>query len=355
MCGGLPKIDQTKQTLHFHIMWALINKTPYAAERNWTRDKDGVHWWLVALRATFDMAPNGSLKLADEQLPPVLEPEYFGKPGISSLKYDSDLLAFKPKTDVLVHAHAYAPGARAVPTVPVMLRFGSVKKQLLVHGERVYTDGVGLQTSAPRPFLKRPIMYELAFGGSDFSDPDPKNHCIDDFNPVGRGVAWKSERLTNTPAHSIEYPKGNPKSKGPAGFGPIDPAWMPRRKFAGTYDDRWAKTKKPLLPEDYHPAFALSAPNDQQTDKPLAGGERIGLLNMTPEGQLIFELPHIRLDFATSIGRRREQHDPPRLATVLIEAEEKRLSLIWQSVLRVSAVDADYLDATEIVEQESGR
>jgi hypothetical protein len=337
-------------------MWAIKNKTSYAAERNWTRDKDGIHWWLVAARATFDMAPDGDLKLADEQLAPVLAPEYFGEPGKSSLKYDSDLLAFKPNTDVLVHAQAYAPGSRAVPTVPVMLRVGSVAKQLLVRGERIYSGGtLGLQISEPRPFLKCPIIYELAFGGSDFSDPDPQKHCMDECNPVGRGIAWKSERLANTPAHSIEYPGGNPKTKGPAGFGPIDPAWMPRRKLAGTYDDRWAQTKKPLLPDDYHPAFALSAPGDQQPDKPLVGGERIELINMTPEGRLVLDLPQIRLDFKTSIGKRKEQHDPPRLATVFIEAEEKRLSLIWQSALRVSATEADYLDETEVVEQESGR
>lgn len=74
-------------------MWALSNRTAYAAERNWTRDKDGLHWWLVAVKATFDIGPDGRLRLADEQLPPVLIPEYFGGPGRSSLRYDSDLLA----------------------------------------------------------------------------------------------------------------------------------------------------------------------------------------------------------------------------------------------------------------------
>lgn len=137
---------------------------------------------------------------------------------------------------------------------------------------------------------------------------------------------------------------------GPAGFGPIDAFWMPRRKLAGTYDARWTQSKKPLLPDDYDAAFALSAPTDQRTDKPLAGGERVEMLNMTPDGILRFELPLISLGFTTRIGKRREQHGA-RMVTVLVEPEEKRLSLVWQSVLRVLSPDADYLDETEIIER----
>jgi hypothetical protein len=334
-------------------MWALKNQTAYAAERNWTRDKNGVHWWLVAVRATFDLAPGGRLKLADEQRPPVLAPEYLGEPGKSSLRYDSELLAAKPGTDILVHAHAHAPQGKPAPTVPVSLRVGQVHKELLVHGERTYGQGLlGVSPGRPRAFTTSPIRYELAFGGSDLSDPEPRNQRIDERNPVGRGFARRQAQLAGKPAHTVEYPRGNPAELGPAGLGPIDSFWMPRRKLAGTYDARWEQTKKPLLPDDYDPAFALSAPSDQRTDKPLTGGERVELLNMTPEGVLRFELPRILLGFTTRIGPRREQHGA-RLVTVLVEPEEKRLSLTWQSALRVASPDADYLDETEIVEQGS--
>ena len=273
-------------------MWTLFNRTAYGAERNWTRDKHGVHWWIVAVRATFDLAPDGRLTLADEQVPPLLAPEYFGEPGKSSLRYDSDLLGVKPATDVLVIANAHAPGGHAAPTVAVSLRIGSLQKQLLVHGERVYRHGLaGLSPSSPKPFMTRPIRYEVAFGGSDFSDPDPRNQRIDERNPVGRGLTVRPARLADTPAHAVEYPSGNPASAGPAGFGPIDPAWMPRRVLAGTYDERWASTKKPLLPDDFDPAYALSSPVDQRVARPLAGGERVELFNMTPLGRLLCRDP----------------------------------------------------------------
>ncbi|MCY1081635.1 DUF2169 family type VI secretion system accessory protein [Archangium lansingense] len=331
-------------------MWALNNRTAYAAERNWTRDRDGLHWWLVAVKATFDIGPDGRLKLADEQLPPVLMPEYFGEPGRSSLRYDSDLLAPKPGTDILVSAHAHAPRGRPAPTVPVSLRVGRLHKVLVVHGERTYEQGwFGVMPGRPQPFTTRPIQYELAFGGSDLSGPDPAKHRIDERNPIGRGFATRGAHLAGKPAHAIEYPSGEPATMGPAGFGPVDSSWMPRRKLAGTYDARWERTKKPLLPDDFDPAFALSAPVDQRPENPLAGGEPVELVNMTHEGALRFELPRISLGFKTRIGTRREEHGP-RLTTVLVEPEARRLCLVWQSALRVRAPEADYLDETEIFE-----
>src|SRR5262245_29118981 len=107
-----------------YSMWAINNRTPYATGRNWTRGKTGAHYWIVAVKATFTVTPYGPLKLADEQTPVILAPEYYGEPGVSSLKYDSELLAIKPATDVLVNAFAHAPGGRPTPQVPVSLRIG---------------------------------------------------------------------------------------------------------------------------------------------------------------------------------------------------------------------------------------
>lgn len=333
-------------------MWSLLNKTAYAAERNWLRDEQGAHWWLVAVRATFKIGPGGKLRLADEQLSPTLVPEYSGKAGESSLLCDSDLLGRKPTTDILLIGSANAPGGRPAPSVPVVLRVGALEKYLVVYGERLYRVGLsGLTTTAPRPFVSRPIHYELAFGGGDFSDPDPIRHRIDERNPIGLGFGQRWASLVDKPAHGIEYPTGDPATRGPAGFGPIDAGWLPRRKLAGTYDSRWAETKRPLLPDDYDPTFALSAPADQRPLRPLQGGERVELQNMSPQGTLVFELPRIQLAFVSRFGSYKTPHDAPRLATVLLEPDASRVSLVWQSALRVAATEGDFLDATEIEER----
>ena len=138
---------------------------------------------------------------------------------------------------------------------------------------------------------------------------------------------------------------------GPAGFGPIEPGWLPRRRLAGTYDAAWVNTKKPLLPDDYDPAFALCAPSDQRLPAPLRGGERLGLGNLSPEGTLVLELPRLAFALHSRFGRKRVPHAAPMLATVLAEPDERRFSLVWQSTLRVAASETDYLDETEIIEK----
>ncbi len=332
-------------------MWALDNRTAYAAERNWTRDSSGSHRWLVAVRATFEMGPHGAVRLADEQPPPRLEPEHHGEPGASSLYADSDLLAPRPATDVVLDACAHAPDGRAVRTVAVSLRVGDLSKQLVVHGERrfFFVPAVGLQMTSPEPFDSRPIRYEWAYGGSDLSDPDPGRHRIDLRNPVGKGFALRQERLANQPAPSIEYP-GRDVGRGPAGFGPIDAWWSPRRELAGTYDKRWEAARRPLLPEDYDERFALSAPADQQASPHLRGGERVELVNLSPDGTLAFDLPRIHLVFTTRVSGRREEHRS-RLSTLLIEPEVRRFSMVWQTTLAVGPNDVDYLDKTIIAEK----
>jgi hypothetical protein len=332
-------------------MWALDNRTPYSAGRNWTRDGQGVHLWIVAVKATFVFERAGRLRLADEQDPPVLMPEYFGKAGQSSLRYDSDLLARKPGTDVLVDAHAYAPGGLPAHAVPVALRAGALHKELRVYGDRLYRDD-GSSLTAPQPFDKRAIRYEWAFGGFDQADPDGSKHRMDGRNPVGKGFSTRPSHLAHRPAPAIEYPTGDVRTAGPAGFGPLDAAWSPRRELAGTYDQRWEATKKPLLPDDYDERFALAAPPDQQSPTPLRGGEHFELQNMTPDGVLRFELPRIDLAFATRFGSRREEHEG-RLVTVIVEPEVSRVLLVWQTALAVRMRDVDYLDKT-VIEERTG-
>lgn len=331
-------------------MWTLSNRTPYAVERNWVRDRTGAHRWIVAVKASFDLSPKGALTLSEEQPPPALAPVHFGAPGLSSLRFDADLGLKKPGTDVVVNAHAHAPGGKAAPSVPVALTVGARRKVLLVHGDRIYVPGGS--TSAARPFVTRPIRYEFAFGGTDLTAPDAKNHVLDLRNPVGRGVAYPAKKLAEKLAHVIEYPTGEPRTQGPAGYGAIDSWWEPRRRYAGTYDERWERDKKPFLPDDYDERFALSAPPDQCTQEYLRGGERVELVHMTPEGRLSFALPKLGFAFETMFSRRKEEHRAD-LVSVILEPEEHKVMMVWQTDLQVASRDCDYLDQTVI--REDGR
>lgn len=332
-------------------MWAITNKTSYTAERTWSRDKNGAHQWIVVVTATFDIGQNGAMRLADAQVPPLLMPEHYGEPASSSLRYEADLVSEKPTTDVLVNAHAYAPGGKPTGTVPVALRVGTMTKELRVHGSRVFYRGVlNTAISDPAHFVDRPIRYEWAYGGTDTHDPNPLHHGMDPRNPVGMGFSVRERHRIEQPAWSIEYPQGEPAKMGPAGFGPIASHWSPRLELAGTYDREWEQKRKPLLPLDYDERFVLCAPVDQRPPRYLRGGEPVALVNLTPQGVLRFTLPKVFLTFTTRIGRRVEEHQG-NLATVLIEPCQMRVILSWQSSLSVRPTDVDYLDETLIRER----
>jgi hypothetical protein len=318
-------------------VWTLVNHTRFAAERAFIRDPQGGEVWLVAVKATFTIGPDGSTAVADEQVPVCSAPEYFGEPGQSSLRYESDFVLSKRATDVLLHGHAYAPAGQPVQQLDVGLRVGSLAKTLRVFGRRSWRSSPeGLQLSEPEPFVKLPLRYEHAFGGQDSSASDPTLQVSDRRNPVGAGFVEDESRAAGKLACAIEDPANvvsSPKDRpGPAGFGPIARDWFPRVELAGTYDQAWEDTRRPLLPVDFNPQFCQCAPEDQQHAPYLRGGERVELEQLTPGGRLQFELPRTYLGFETRIAGR-VRHHSARLHTLLLEPDASRFMLVWQAAL----------------------
>ncbi len=327
-------------------MWAIDNRTPYAVGRIWGRDKEGVHEWLVAVKATYRIRSTGALVLADEQPPPLVAPEYYGEPGASSLRYEADLVSPKPTTDVLLNGTAYAPQGRPTTEFMVAMRIGELRKSIKVFGNRMFKRGLlGDSPTAPEPVKEVPITYERAYGGFDQSNPDPRKQRIEARNPVGCGLVARE----GLPYPNFEYPSGRIEKAGPAGFGPLASYWSPRLELQGTYDERWKKGRFPLLPDDWKPQSLLCAPADQRPEQHLRGGEVVELENLTPDGNLRFELPKVFLRFRTRIDNRNEEH-AGRLETVIIEPDLRRVRLVWLSSLAVRN-DGDYLEETIVSEK----
>jgi len=223
-------------------MWSITNHTPYEVNRVWGRDKEGVHEWIIAVKGTFDIKPDGSVALSDKQVEPLLLPAYTGEVGVSSLRYDADLVSPKPTTDVVLNATAYAPGGRPSTDFLVELRVDRIHKVIRVLGNRTWNQGVlGTKPSATEPITELPITYERAYGGYDTTDSDPRNQRMDTRNPVGCGVFAHSDHRAGKPLHNFEYPNGNVEKDGPAGFGALDSYWSPRREWCGTYGSAWKR------------------------------------------------------------------------------------------------------------------
>ena len=316
-------------------MWHVDNRTPFAAERGWVRDRNGAEIWLVAVKCTFDIMPDGTTEVSAEQPPVLRVPEYHGEPGKSSIKYENDLVLTKTTTDIVVIGHAYAPGGRPTTETDVGLRVGPVQKVLQVTGDRRW-DAPGI--SSPEPFLRMPLVYERAFGGVDARSEHPERDW-DWRNPVGTGFAMSRDNLAGIALPNIEYPNeavcawsDRPR---PAGFGPIGSHWQPRVGLAGTYDDTWMKTRQPLLPDDFDDRFFQYAPQDQQSPEFLRGGEPATLYRLTPGGELRFTLPKLFLGFETQFyDGSSETHKTRRLHSVILEPDHPRVSLVWHTALR---------------------
>jgi len=318
-------------------MWQLDNRTPFSAERTWVRDRNGAEIWLVAVKCTFEIKPDGTIKIAKEQPPVIMAPEYTNpaEPAKSSLKYDMDLVCTKTTTDVVVLGHAYAPHSQPVTELDIGFRVGPVLKHLHVTGDRVWQ---GRTPSRPLPFVKMPLVYERAYGGFDPKSLNTLRPQWDVRNPVGTGFALSASRIGGLKLPNIEYPdklitSWNDRPT-PAGLGPICAHWQPRTSFAGTYDGKWQQERLPLLPLDFDDRYYQCAPTDQQTPQFLMGGEPVALINFTPGGELRFELPRVVLGFETFYYTgERQLHDRPKLHTVTIEPDFPRVSLVWHTAL----------------------
>ena len=334
-------------------MWVVENNTPYKASGLWTRNKDGVHEWIVAVRATFDIPGGGNVVQAEEQQDPVITPEYKGEPGLSSVLYDMDMTLMKPTTDILLNGTAYAPGGRPSTEFIASMQVGTLQKKLRVLGNRWWEPtGFGTRPSSIHPVVQVPIEYERAWGGYDTTDPNPKNQKLDPRNPIGVGVAALPEYRATKPVHNFEYPSGLVEKKGPAGFGAIDCYWSPRREYAGTYDKKWEEQRLPLLPLDWDSRSLQSSPKDQQPATYLQGGEYVELVNLSPSGALRFALPKKRFKFKTFIKRAsgiEEIDHTGNLVTVIFEPDHTRLIMVWVTTLRCRT-DMDYLEQTLVEE-----
>jgi hypothetical protein len=314
-------------------MWAIDNRTPYAADRTWIRDAEGAEVWIVAVKATYDVLPDGSTRISSKQVPVNSGP--MPHPGLKSLLYDTDLGPPKTATDIVLAGHAYSQDGLPVTELPVGFRVGALSRAARVFGNRSWQRSLlGTVASKPEPFTRMPLVYERAFGGDDIESKRFSG------NPLGRGIKTEADdRIWLPNIESIESPIRNPGSFPPVvGFGPIPSHWPRRRQYAGTYDDDWIEHRRPLLPKDLDARFWQIAPPEQQIAGHLKGGETIVLANLTParyvaHGRLAFTLPKLTLAFQTYFFDGTMERSRATIHTLVLEPDRPRVSVVYHMAL----------------------
>jgi len=315
----------------------IENKTPYALEAMHIADEELRPVVVTLIKATFEFDIDGSVWLADEQLPPNAAGEFWSDAPVSSYKYEPETALCKTATDVVLIGHARPPSA-GMTSIDVGIRVGPVQKVARVSGDRfwVMTDeGVRVTRTAPLDAI--PLTWENAFGGEDASRSTPECAHLEPRNPVGVGfgtpLAKKGERLR---LPNIENPNEPIDAYGavvtPWGFGFTSPNWEPRASLAGTFDEEWSKKRKPMLPADFDRRFFNAAAPGLVAPGYLRGDEEVVLLNTTSPARLSFRLPGGPPPRCTvALRNRPDVHSQTNLDTVIVNSDERQLILMWRA------------------------
>lgn len=315
----------------------LINATRMVAGYTMGLEPSGRELLVVVIKGTFVLPkPEEKVRLHDGQLPLVMADTFSGAPGHSAPIHEVDFAPRKPACDVLLVGSAHAPDGRPTDRTDVILRVGPMMKRFDVVGDRVWQAGLsGIRASDPQPFVRKPIAYDVAFGGVDQESEDPAEHGAYMPNPVGRGYRlhlkkeWVDGRpLPNTEAlrEPVESPAGH---YAPMAFGPLGRGWASRARWAGTYDARWLEEDFPFLPKDFDARYFQAAPQDQQMPMP-DGPLEVAMRHLTPDGLRHFVLPHFDAPVHVFPKKGEREDHVARLDTIVFEPDEERFTMTWR-------------------------
>jgi hypothetical protein len=329
----------------------LENTTPFNSALTVAFEPSGRELVVVVCKATFDISREGGpCQEAEVQRALLFGDETGPDPALSAPVMENDFAPHKPACDVMSVGRAFAPGGRPVSEINASLRVGPMSKAFRVHGERIWLKGMeGHFISDSRPFLSQEIGYDHAWGGVDPHRVHKDRFATCEANPAGRGYYPNRDDLSGLPLPNTEALDQRVKrSDGdyrPMALGPIGRTWLPRRNFAGTYDERWQRERMPFPPTDLDSRYFQAAPPDQQIPYP-RGGEPFRLVNLSPHGDLEGQLPavDILMRFERKSGRFTQKI--ANLDTVVFLPEEDQLCLTWRAHLRP---DRDMFDLGKIV------
>jgi hypothetical protein len=318
---------------------------------------DGKTFLTVVVKGTFAIPDRGVALLAQEQLPVEYgDIPHNGQDG-GSTRLEADVAPFKPRADIVLVGHAYAPPGKLVAAIDVSLRVGRLQKVLRVFGNRTWKCASlsGDHLTDPEPFDKMPIVYERAFGGIDLNGG---GYLPSNLAGCGYFAKISKKSVHNAPLPNIEDPTDlirSPKDRPrPMGYGFWGRAWEPRLGYLGTYDEEYRKRYYPNLPPDFKYDYYNGAHPDLQVKGYLRGDEPVELINLSPHGTLNFQLPaqqlacrvdktyetlqaYIRTLDDRQISRDRLNNTEPvseqiamNLDTLCLLPDEKRFFLVWR-------------------------
>jgi len=317
------------------------NFTPFSANA-WETVNHRNKWYATCLvRAKFKLrrrhlAPSANQVYTDENVPCQWEcrahPEqgdlfdedqFYHEDFDSSIRYESDYVNYKPHTDIIVNANAYASGEEKSSNWSCSVKVYSPDNKallnqlsLLVQGER----RLAIRTKIG----SLPIRYEYCKGGVrkiNNKGEEDENYEVDLYNPVGCG-AHAHKHQDSPQSVQIDYAQESIKNI-PPGFGFIHRSWKSRLDYAGTYDDNWLESQHPLPPNDFDFFHNQAAHPALITKSYLRAGSVISLSNLIKGApHSYFILPDYRF-LSRVISNTHKQHQAMNLDTLIIDLDQQ--------------------------------
>jgi len=194
------------------------NSTPFQVTAHPMMGRKDRPALTVIVKGTFSFAWEHT-ELGPEQVPIAYGDTLYDEKEGGGVRYETDLIPFKPRTDVILDAAAHTPKSRPARAVPVSVTVGPVQKHLAVFGKRLWNHSSVLSRRSyviteAQPFLTQPIRYCDAFGGLDETTGE---YC--EYNLSGKGfysvktkanLAGKPLPLIEDPRHRIRSPADRP-------------------------------------------------------------------------------------------------------------------------------------------------
>ncbi|MCK6592456.1 MAG: DUF2169 domain-containing protein, partial [Polyangiaceae bacterium] len=323
------------------LVLEILSLCPFAVGTVIWQGQGGAFTLTTCVKGTFKLAHGRDALLADEQEPIGGDRYYAGNAG--GLYAPSDIAPYKPRSDVLLVGHAYAPGGKPVDALVARFTVGDLTKSIGIIGDRLWTEGpYGLEPSTPAPFVRMPLRYERAARGVG--------------NPIGVDLA--APPLAGARAlPNLEAVDDEAGSTLTVGFGPIPPAWGPRRNLLHDDAVAWvAAGCRGTVPDGFDFGFYNAAPRDQQVDL-LRHSAKIVLENLHPEhARLETRLPNIRPKaFLVDRLTRRGNEIALRCDTIWIDTDRGIAVVTWRGLTGVETGDARALGAIAVAAEMKGK
>ncbi|MBD3242038.1 MAG: DUF2169 domain-containing protein [Chitinivibrionales bacterium] len=292
---------------------------------------------------------------------------------------ESDLVACKEHTDVVVTGSVHAPGGRTAYHVDCGVRVGPLSKTLRAWGDRDATIGTfgSVSIADPQPFTSMPLGYCRAYGGKARGGSGETHSYA--RNPIGtgylvRGGVRRGDRIAmpnfEDPAEPVTAETLGPYKPGewqlapkPVSLGWTRRDFHPRYTYAGVLPAHLEAARESAAAVGKTATHDLTVPpmdprfyqgaSEGLWGGPLAGDEPVSLRHLDPVlPHQQFALPGDRPRVDVSLAGTRLE-PPVTLQTVVIDKNTDTLSLVWRAAVALEYIE-QFAMLTVWVESDGG-